>query len=346
MLWSTAGVASATPTSDFTFSTDAPAVGESVAFTFTGTCDVAPCRIQWRWFKDGGRIGTTMGEGTEISYAFDASGSYSVTARITNGTSTHGSAIATHVVKVHATYQEDDRAISYDGWRGVVDATASDGGYRVGTTGKPRASIAFTGTRVRYIARTGPNMGIAEMRVDGVTYGSLDLYAKTPGTRSMLVSDLADGPHRGLVRALGAKNALSTGTAVSLDRFGVGTLRFEDNDPNVAYNGWVTALKAHADGGRVRTTGAALASTQLTFSGTTVSWVTATGPAQGKVRISIDGNTPTTVDNYAGTTTWRATKTFVGLALGVQHTIKVVVLGTRNPSSTSNRIVSDGFIVQ
>jgi hypothetical protein len=67
----TAGPAVALPTASFTASSTSPAVGETVTFTFTGSCDVAPCRIQWRWFSDGGsHFGTTIGEGEEITFDY------------------------------------------------------------------------------------------------------------------------------------------------------------------------------------------------------------------------------------------------------------------------------------
>src|SRR6476469_3528347 len=88
----TAGPAVALPTASFTASSTSPAVGETVTFTFTGSCDVAPCRIQSRWFNNGGsHLGTVIGEGEQITYAFETPGTYSVVSKITNATSTHGS---------------------------------------------------------------------------------------------------------------------------------------------------------------------------------------------------------------------------------------------------------------
>ncbi len=75
--------------------------GEPVTFTFGGSCDEPPCRIQWRWFGDGGSsLGTSMGEGDQVVYAFTDAGSFRVVAEITNSHSTHASAISTQVVVV------------------------------------------------------------------------------------------------------------------------------------------------------------------------------------------------------------------------------------------------------
>src|SRR4051794_7710811 len=78
------GLASATPTSEFTFSPQVANVDQPVTFTFRGTCDIAPCTIEWRWFRTGGSsLGTSMGNGPVITYAFPAIGTYSVVADIT-----------------------------------------------------------------------------------------------------------------------------------------------------------------------------------------------------------------------------------------------------------------------
>src|SRR4051794_38569164 len=46
--------AAARPTAEFTFGPAEPSVGEPVTFDFTGSCDVEPCRVQWRGVAPGG----------------------------------------------------------------------------------------------------------------------------------------------------------------------------------------------------------------------------------------------------------------------------------------------------
>src|SRR3954453_14713733 len=179
----TAAPAFAAPISDFTVSSSTVLEGESATFTFTGSCDVAPCRITCRYFTDGGsHRGTSMGEGPEISFAFAHSGIYAVVAKITNATSTHGSASATHSIQVREVFRDQDRRIGYNGWRGISDAAASGGGYRSAAAASARVTFAFKGTGVRYVGRTGPNRGIATISIDGHTAGRLNLYAATPGS--------------------------------------------------------------------------------------------------------------------------------------------------------------------
>src|SRR6476619_3131318 len=103
LAFSFAGTASALPVSEFTTSSTAVAVGEPVTLTFTGSCDLEPCRIQWRWFVVGGSsLGSTIGEGPEVIYAFSSAGDYFVVAKITNAGSTHGSSSSTQVITVGA----------------------------------------------------------------------------------------------------------------------------------------------------------------------------------------------------------------------------------------------------
>jgi hypothetical protein len=335
----------AAPISDFTVSSSNLLVGESATFTFTGSCDVPPCRITWRYFTDSGsHLGASMGEGPEITFAFGHSGNYAVVAKITNATLIHGSASATHGVQVREVFGDQDRSVGYDGWRGIGDAAASGGGYRAASTASPRVSFAFSGTTVRYVARSGPDRGVATISIDGVKAARLNLYAATPGVRARAFTGLAAGRHRIVIRPSGSKDARSTGTGITLDEFTVGTSHFDDTSRAVTYDGWKLVSADEADGAAARSTLVAGATTTLAFTGTKVTWVTSTGPDQGRAAITIDGRSVATVDNYSAVRLWQVQRVFSGLAYG-RHTVVVKVLGTRNGHSTSTWIVSDGFVV-
>jgi hypothetical protein len=339
------GAASAAPTAGFTFSPAAPSVSQPVTFRFSGTCDIDPCAVDWRWFQPGGSsLGTAMGSGLVLTYAFPAVGTYNVVARITNAGSTHGSATATHAVVVRDTFQDFDRQVAYDAWRGVVDERATAGGYRFAAVTGSQASFVFTGTAVTYTARTGPTGGIAAVSVDGVVRPPVDLYSRTRGTRSVEVSGLVDGTHRIRVAVSGAKNPASRGTAVTVDEFSVGTTRVDDRS-RVAYDTWGVIANPNASGGTARNTATAGARTALAFYGTSVSWLMFKGPFQGLAAVFIDGRRVDTVDGYAPRATWQASATYDGLALGA-HTIRIEVLGAHSASSAGNRVTSDAFRVR
>lgn len=338
---STTGTATAAPTAEFTFSPTAPLVGQPVTFTFDGTCDVPPCSVDWRAFRDGGSsLGSSMGRGEVLTYTFTSGGIYSVVATITNATSTHGSASATHALRVQDTIQDDDRQVGYDGWRGVTDAR---GGHRLSTTTTNTASLGFVGTGVTYVARSGPQLGIAAVTVDG-SRTLVDLYSPTFVTKSFPVTGLTDTQHRIRVQATGTRNPSSTGTAISVDEFTVGTTRVDDRSSAIDYDSWVGAANANASGGTLRNSSTAGAVTSATFFGPSVTWLTKRGPAQGLANVLIDGVRVATVDGYAATQTWQVPRQFTGLGAG-RHVIRIVVVGSHNPSSTGNRVVSDAFVM-
>jgi hypothetical protein len=344
-LFSTAGVASAAPTAEFTFSPTAPAVRQPVTFTFEGTCDVPPCTVEWRWFQDGGSsLGTSMGRGEVLTYAFPRAGIFTVRAKITNASSTHGSATATHSLQVTSTFQDRDRLVEYDGWTGFTSPDPAAGGYRFATNPSAEASHLFKGTEVTYVGRTGPDKGIALVSIAGVQT-LVDLYAPEEGTTSFLVNGLTDAPHRIKIRPTGTKNEASTGTAVTVDEFVVGTTRVDDTSSAVDYGAWAGAANAGASGGTVRNSSTPGAGTSFVFWGPSVTWVSTTGPAQGIADVTIDGAAAGTIDGYSPTRVWQVEHTFAGLGEG-RHVIRVAVAGARNPSSAGNRVGSDAFIVR
>jgi hypothetical protein len=343
-LFASAGVSSAAPTAEFTFSPQAPTVGQPVTFTFRGTCDVEPCAVEWTYFRSGGSsLGTHMGRGEVLTYAFPAVGTYNVVAEITNGGSTDGLDRAAHPVVVKDTFQDFDRQVGYNGWRGVVDPAATAGGYRSASSAGSVASFGFTGSAVTYTARTGPTAGIAAVVVDGVPRPPVDLYSRTPGTSSVEVAGLTDAAHRIRVQTTGTSNPASRGTAVTVDEFVVGATRTDDRS-RVAYDSWVFATNASASGGTVRFSATAGATTTFAFYGTSVDWLTFKGPRQGLAAVAIDGRRVATLDGYAPTKTWRVSNVFGGLAPGL-HTIRIRVLGTHNPLSVGNQVTSDAFEV-
>lgn len=344
-VFSTVGTASAAPTAEFTFSPPAPAVRQPVTFTFQGTCDVPPCTIEWRWFQTGGSsLGTSMGRGEVISYAFPRAGIYTVRAKITNASSTHGSAFASHSLQVNGTFEDNDRRVEYAGWSGANLERASGGGFRSATVPGTAASLVFTGPEVAYVARTGPFKGIARVSVDGAQT-LVDLYSPTPGSTSFPVTGLIDGRHRIRVAPTGTRNAASNGTAVTLDEFVVGTTHVDDTSSTVGYGTWAGAADAGASGGTLRTSSRAGATTEFVFWGPSVTWVTTTGPGEGIATVTIDGAEVATVDGYSPTQVWRVERSFAALGEG-RHVIRVTVAGAHNPSSTGDRVGSDAFIVR
>ena len=115
----------------------------------------------------------------------------------------------------------------------------------------------------------------------------------------------------------------------------------EQDDPAVTY-GWRTATNTGASGGTYAVERRAGASMSLAFEGDSVSWITATGRAQGMATVSIDGHRVGTFDQFAERAEFGVRRTFTGLGEG-PHRILVRVLGRASARSRDTRVVVDGF---
>jgi lysozyme len=115
----------------------------------------------------------------------------------------------------------------------------------------------------------------------------------------------------------------------------------EQDNPAVIY-GWRTATNAGASGGTYAVERRAGASMSFEFEGDAVSWITATGPAQGVAAVSIDGARVGIFDQFSRRTAFGVLRTFTGLGEG-PHRILVRVLGRASASAKDTRVVVDGF---
>ena len=237
-------------------------------------------------------------------------------------------------------------AVAYGGWRGVVDPAASDGAYRVSSIKNEKATWTSPPvTSITWIARTGPDRGIASVTIDGTSKGTVDLYAASPGTASTVFSGLRSARHTVVIKVLGTKRAASTGTSVTLDAFVAAGLTTQEHHAGIGYGAWASTAQVAATDGTYRSTPTQNATVTVTFSGTSIDWITAVGRAYGRASVTIDGVPKGTVDLYALATTWRSVVTYSDLPAGA-HTMVIKALGTKNPAANGTRIVVDGFVVQ
>lgn len=121
-------------------------------------------------------------------------------------------------------YQETSSAITYAGtWTPQALSSAYGGSVNYAETNVDKAQFSFTGSNVTWIAPKGPDRGKAGVWIDGVRVGTVDLYSSTEKSRLMVFTNGWDtsGSHTLEVRALGTKNASSSGTRVDVDAFAV-----------------------------------------------------------------------------------------------------------------------------
>ena len=115
----------------------------------------------------------------------------------------------------------------------------------------------------------------------------------------------------------------------------------EQESSAISYT-WRTVSKASAHGGSYAVEHRAGATASFAFSGTSVTWYTATGPAQGKAAVWIDGSSRGVFDQYASHADFKVARTLDGLGPGA-HTISVRVLGRARSSATDTQVVVDAF---
>ncbi|WP_030324846.1 RICIN domain-containing protein [Streptomyces sp. NRRL B-3229] len=119
----------------------------------------------------------------------------------------------------------DDKAagVTYSGtWSNWNDTKDMNGSEKFTSTAGNYAAFSFTGSGVRYLSMTQPNMGKVDVYLDGtLAQAGIDAYASTVTKQVPLFekTDLAAGPHTIRVVCTGTKSAASSGTVCAVDAF-------------------------------------------------------------------------------------------------------------------------------
>jgi hypothetical protein len=114
-------------------------------------------------------------------------------------------------------FDDTSSSARYGAWAGNTNANASGGSYRSASV-SATALFDTVGPVFTLITARGPTYGIVRVTVDGVVRATLDLYRPTQRWLArQTFTDLGPGVHHVIIKALGTKNASSTGTAVVLD---------------------------------------------------------------------------------------------------------------------------------
>jgi hypothetical protein len=242
------------------------------------------------------------------------------------------------------------------GWSPAEATTRawSGGTAIVSATPGAQATFTFVGTEVRWVGLRGPQMGIAQVYLDGAFHARVDAYdANESEEVTFVVTGLAAGTHTLTIAVTGDKRAAATGSNVVVDALDVRG-RVEDQDPSVAWtNGWLrgngskdwSGTTPNTAGGTAALTRTAGEQATVRFTGTGVSWIGLRGPSYGIARVLVDGVLAATVDTYAATEEVQAVVyTAAGLSDGA-HTLTIEVTGDRNAASIDSLVVVDAFEV-
>ncbi|MCL6473261.1 MAG: S8 family serine peptidase [Firmicutes bacterium] len=141
----------------------------------------------------------------------------------------YGRINAERAVKTSVTnLEESDANVVYTGnWNTVSTPQASGGTLRYSGATGDSASFSFYGTGVSWIARKGIASGIAQVYIDGVHQGNVDLYQNIPNVTDdyqqpvYTKAGLALGNHVIKIVVSGTKNAASSGLDVNIDAFDI-----------------------------------------------------------------------------------------------------------------------------
>jgi len=111
-------------------------------------------------------------------------------------------------------------SVKFGTWVGQSNPNASGGTYRINGTAGAQVTFSFTGTGIDWVTATGPAYGQAQVTIDGVSKGTVDLYQAASEWKVLQsYTGLSPGAHTIVVKVLGTKNASSTGTGVVADAF-------------------------------------------------------------------------------------------------------------------------------
>jgi len=250
-----------------------------------------------------------------------------------------------------ARVEQDDPAWVLGGtWSDHSLASASGGSYRRNATAFSSAEIQFEGSWVSVGFIADRFSGEAEVFIDGVSQGLIDLYRNGSATAAAPVSvyfdDLAPGPHSLVIQVLGTANPFSSNTRVQLDYvdFGDGSVlpdgAFEEDDERLLISGgWVPVNDAGASGGRWIWAGNATA--WFPFSGDSFSLHTIAYVNAGKAKLFIDGVYLDTIDMFAPVAQSPPTPrvfSYEGLGAGPH----VLQISTYEGTTTIDQLVTPG----
>jgi hypothetical protein len=163
----------------------------------------------------------------------------------------------------------------------------------------------------------------------------------SPTATSVDVPLAPNGSYRFRLRA--TDNASNTSAWLTVGPKTLGML--QETSTAITYSGtFRRAALTGASGGYVRHASAAGRIAKLTFSGSSVAFVTTLAKARGKAEVWLDGTKVATLDLYAATTqkkriAWAASLTPGG------HTLEIRVLGTKRAAATKATVDVDAFLV-
>ena len=148
-----------------------------------------------------------------------ARSNYRFRANATDRAGNVGALLAGPVFAILQVDQGPTAALVYSGtWIRRDDPALFGGTERYAEGAGSRMTYSFTGSRIALVGQRGPQRGLAEVWVDRIKVGTIDLYSPTVQLRKIVFArTLAAASHTVELRVLGMKSASSQGTRVGID---------------------------------------------------------------------------------------------------------------------------------
>ena len=257
-------------------------------------------------------------------------------------------------VRTSLTVQESSVVIR-EAWAKWSTGSASGGSLQLAQKGSTKLTFKFTGTAVAVVGYRATAGGYASVYLDGVLKtGSASFYSRTNKHKQTIwsASGLAAGNHTLDIVTRGTKPSASSGTWVYVDAFRVdGPATVEDNSAAVTTKfrrvGTTSAYGSAYDlVNHKSATGKAGPALTFQFKGTGVTWYGTKGRTYGKATVYIDGVKKATIDLYKSSTAYRSRIWTSATLSNSVHTLKIVVLGTKQKASKGYDVSFDQFIVK
>jgi alpha-amylase len=136
----------------------------------------------------------------------------------------NGKPVAGGITAGSGRVEENDPALLYTGrWYSNAGPDHSGGGAVLATDAGARATVAFNGTGVSWVAFRDEWSGVARVYIDGELKGHVDNYLSPSRERVVVYSidGLPSGTHTMTIEATGTRNESSKGSWIWLDSFDI-----------------------------------------------------------------------------------------------------------------------------
>jgi hypothetical protein len=252
-------------------------------------------------------------------------------------------------------YQQNASQLAYAGTWTVSSATAASGGsFRYANASGMSVTATFNGTYLAWIAKKGPTYGIANVRVDGGSPVTVDLYSSSVvyQQKAWETGTLAAGFHTVKIEWTGTKNGAATNTNVGVDAFDVagslvGVTRLEQTDQHLGWRGsWTKVSNTSYSGGTAWYANEAGSSMSVEFDGAGITLLGKKGPTYGIARVALDGGAPILLDLYNPTIVYQQVMWASGFIAPGHHVVNIEWTGQKRAAASNTNVGLDAIDVR